>query len=122
MALIHKFIQDEDCYIIDVNSGAVHLVDKLVYDLIDEENLTTLEKLMVRFQDKYSRCEIEEAYEDINELVNNDMLYSGDLYEDIALNNNSPSYVKALCLNVVHDCNLKCKYCFAEEGQYKGCR
>lgn len=122
MALIHKFIQEKDHYIIDVNSGAVHLVDKLIYDIVDEEKLITLEELITRFGDKYSENEIEEAYEDMKELVDNNMLYSKDLYEGIALNDNSPSYIKALCLNVVHDCNLKCKYCFAEEGQYKGCR
>lgn len=122
MALIHKFIQEEDHYVIDVNSGAVHLVDKLVYDLVDEEKLQTLEELIIRFGDKYKRNEIEEAYEDMKELVDSNMLYSKDIYEKIALNDNSLSYIKALCLNVVHDCNLKCKYCFAEEGQYKGCR
>ena len=26
--------------------------------------------------------------------------------------------VKALCLHIAHDCNLACKYCFAEEGEY----
>lgn len=122
MALIHKFIQEEDHYIIDVNSGAVHLVDKLVFDLIDENKLTPLEDAITKFGDKYSRDEIVEAYEDINELTNNNILYSKDVYEEIALKHNSESYIKALCLNVVHDCNLKCKYCFAEEGEYRGCR
>ena len=27
--------------------------------------------------------------------------------------------VKAMCLHIAHDCNLACKYCFAEEGEYK---
>jgi len=30
--------------------------------------------------------------------------------------------VKALCLHIAHDCNLACKYCFAEEGEYHGRR
>ena len=48
-------------------------------------------------------------------------LYSKDLYESIALSGNlAEPYIKALCLNVVHDCNLRCKYCFAEEGEYQG--
>jgi len=36
MSLIHKFVQGNDYYVIDVNSGAVHVVDELVYDLLDE--------------------------------------------------------------------------------------
>ena len=52
-----------------------------------------------------------------------EVLYSKDLYEEIAMaGDESESYIKALCLNVVHDCNLRCKYCFADEGEYKGCR
>ena len=26
--------------------------------------------------------------------------------------------VKALCLHVAHDCNLRCKYCFASTGDF----
>ncbi len=30
--------------------------------------------------------------------------------------------VKALCLHVSHDCNLRCRYCFADEGAYHSVR
>jgi six-Cys-in-45 modification radical SAM protein len=30
--------------------------------------------------------------------------------------------VKSICLHISHDCNLRCKYCFAEEGKYHGKR
>ena len=122
MALIHKFIQDNEHFVIDVNSGSVHIVDELVYDLIDEDKLASLENLKKKFADKYSVTDIEEAYLDLKELIASGMLYSLDLYEDIAQKDSSPSYVKALCLNIIHDCNLRCKYCFADEGEYKGCR
>lgn len=29
--------------------------------------------------------------------------------------------IKALCLHICHDCNLKCSYCFAGEGTYHTC-
>lgn len=122
MTLVHKFIQDKEFYVIDVNSGSVHLVDELVYDLIDEDKLKSLEELKNTFSSKYNKSDIEDAYNDIKELVSEGMLYSMDLYEDIAMNDRNPSYVKALCLNIIHDCNLRCKYCFADEGEYKGCR
>lgn len=123
MADIHKFKQGEDYYIIDINSGAVHIVDELVYDLLEDEGLRGLDELLMEFKDKYSEETIKEAYNEIEELVKEGILYSKDLYEGIALaSDNSESFVKALCLNIVHDCNLRCKYCFADEGEYKGCR
>ena len=33
--MIHKFYQDDTYMVIDVNSGAVHVIDKLVYDVLD---------------------------------------------------------------------------------------
>ncbi|WP_055668015.1 thioether cross-link-forming SCIFF peptide maturase [Desnuesiella massiliensis] len=122
MSLIHKFIQDNEYYVIDVNSGSVHMVDELVYDLLDENKLREEQELIEVFKGKYKEEEIKEALQDVKELISEGMLYSLDLYESIAMNDNSPSYIKALCLNIIHDCNLKCKYCFAEEGEYKGKR
>lgn len=122
MSLIHKFVQDNEYYVIDVNSGSVHMVDELVYDLLDENKLRKEEELIEAFKGKYEEEEIRDALQDIKELISEGMLYSLDLYENIAMNDNSPSYIKALCLNIIHDCNLKCKYCFAEEGEYKGKR
>lgn len=120
MALIHKFKQDNEYYVIDVNSGSVHMVDELVYDLLDENKLRGEEELIKEFSNKHDENDIKEALADIKELKGEGMIYSMDLYEDIAQNDKSESYIKALCLNIIHDCNLKCKYCFADEGEYKG--
>lgn len=123
MALIHKFIQDGDMYVIDVNSGSIHSVDNLVYDILDEDGLKTKEELINRLKSKYDENEISEAYDEIQELIKDEQLYSKDLYENIADKiAEGPSYIKALCLNIAHDCNLRCKYCFADEGEYKGRR
>jgi uncharacterized protein len=122
LALIHKFIQGSDYYLIDVNSGVVHAIDELVYDLLEENNLKNKEEALRIYKDKYSVEEIAEAYDELEALIKEGMLYTEDLYEDIAMNDKSKSFIKALCLNVAHDCNLKCKYCFADEGEYKGCR
>lgn len=123
MSLIHKFVQDGEYYIVDVNSGSVHLIDKIVYDLVEEDRLKPMEELINVYKDVYSKEEIEEVYGELTELINEGILYSKDMYEEIAINSSeTPSYVKALCLNIAHDCNLRCKYCFADEGEYKGCR
>lgn len=121
MADIHKFTQGGEHYVIDVNSGSVHMVDELVYDILDDEGLKSKEEIIEMLKDKYSSEEISEAYDEIKQLVNEEILYSDDCYEEIALRgDNSPNYVKALCLNIIHDCNLRCKYCFADEGEYRG--
>ncbi|NMM61210.1 thioether cross-link-forming SCIFF peptide maturase [Clostridium sp. P21] len=123
MANIHKFIQDGEHYVIDVNSGSVHIVDKLVYDILNDEKLEEKQIVVDRLKNDYKKEQIEEAYDEIKALIDEEILYSKDLYEDIALKSDkAPSYIKALCLNVAHDCNLRCKYCFADEGDYKGCR
>lgn len=123
MELIHKFRQGDDFYIIDVNSGAVHEVDEMVYDLVDSEALKDKEELKAIFRDKYTEEEIDEVYEELQTLIKDEMLYSKDLYEGIALMSEKAEVaIKALCLNIIHDCNLKCKYCFADEGEYHGCR
>ena len=123
MALVHKFIQDGDYYLIDVNSGSVHIIDELIYNMVGEDELLDKEDVINNLKDKWSKEEIEEAYEELIDLVKEEVLYSKDLYEEIAMaGDDSESYIKALCLNVVHDCNLRCKYCFADEGEYKGCR
>lgn len=123
MADIHKFIQGGDYYVVDVNSGSVHIVDQLVYDILEDEKLRTLEEVLSSLNGIYEKKDIEEAYSEIKQLVDEGILYSKDLYRSAARKNDgTPSYIKALCLNIAHDCNLRCKYCFADEGEYKGKR
>lgn len=117
MSLIHKFVQDGEYYVLDVNSGAVHIVDEMVYDIITEP-IEELSEVIKRLSAKYNKEDLEEAYGEIKELVDGGLLYTKDQYEAIGTID-SPSYIKALCLNIAHDCNLRCKYCFAEEGEYK---
>lgn len=123
MSDIHKFLVDGQEFVIDVNTGAVHKIDELVYDLLDEEGLKSLEELKKSYQGKYRENEIEEAYLEIKELIDEGLLYTKDVYKDIAKTyEKGEDYIKALCLNIAHDCNLRCKYCFADEGEYKGKR
>lgn len=123
MSLIHKFIQDSEYYVIDVNSGALHVVDEIVYDLLDENSLKEKEELIEIFKGKHSVEDIEEVYTEIQSLITGEMIYTEDLYETIAMESGEKeSYIKALCLNIIHDCNLRCKYCFADEGEYHGAR
>lgn len=121
---IHKFEQCGLKIVIDVNSGAIHIVDDVVYDILDyvreDDSVCGFDELVSL--KGYSKDELDEGIGEINSLISEEMLLTNDPYKDMILNDNGPSFVKALCLNIAHDCNLKCKYCFAEEGEYHGKR
>ena len=121
MALIHKFKQGGNFFVLDVNTGAVHVVDELVYDILDDNKLESKVEVLDRLKGKYDEEELSEAYDEIQELAEDGILYSEDQYEEIAHSSmDDRDYIKAICLNVIHGCNLRCKYCFADEGEYHG--
>lgn len=121
--MIHKYSMNGLNIVIDVNSGAVHIVDNVVYDVLDDYESKSLDELISKYKDKYSVTSIKEAIEEISQLEEDEQLFTEDIYEDFIpqFKNRNP-VVKALCLHVAHDCNLKCKYCFAQEGEYHGKR
>ena len=121
--MIHKYSMNGLFIVLDVNSGAVHVVDEIVYDILDFYKELPLDEIISRLKDKYSADAVKEAYGEIKELENEKLLYTGDIYKEvIPLIERRDPVVKALCLHIAHDCNLKCKYCFAEEGEYHGKR
>jgi uncharacterized protein len=121
LSLVHKFKQGENYFVLDVNTGAVHVVDELVYDILDDNKLKNKKEVLENLKGKYDEQELSEAYDEIQELAEEGILYSQDQYEDIAHSSmDDRDYIKAICLNVIHGCNLRCKYCFADEGEYHG--
>ena len=134
--MIHQYQNNGYRIVLDVNSGAVHVVDELVYDVIAvldsmKEDKTeamlqeesTVREVREKLEEKYPEEELTEALEDITELVREGKLFTKDIYEPIIEDvKKRKTVVKALCLHIAHDCNLACKYCFAEEGEYHGRR
>lgn len=121
--MIHKYNMNGLNIVIDVNSGAVHIVDNIVYDILDDYESKSSDELISKYKNKYSATSITEAIEEIRQLEEDEQLFTEDIYENFIpqFKNRNP-VVKALCLHVAHDCNLKCKYCFAQEGEYHGKR
>lgn len=134
--MIHQYKNNGYDIVLDVNSGSVHVVDDMCYDVIEELNKLNVEEhpevledeataagLQEALKEKYPTEEIGEVYEDIKELVKAGQLFTKDIYEQyIGAVKQRKTVVKALCLHIAHDCNLACKYCFAEEGEYHGRR
>lgn len=100
---------------VDVNSGAVHVLDKLSYQLLSK---TDSDGAAMPMPDGYSDEQCKSAWAELMTLKAQGLLFSSDDYVDpsMAIVKNAP--VKALCLHVSHDCNLRCTYCFASTGDF----
>lgn len=123
--MVHQYKMGGYNIVIDVNSGAIHLVDDLTYDMIAMYETSDKDAIFEELSKKYpdQASDLEEAWQEISDLIASEDLFSKDNYEpyitDFA---KRPTVVKALCLHIAHDCNLACRYCFAEEGEYHGKR
>lgn len=121
--MVHQYKNNGYNIVLDVNSGSVHVVDDLVYDIIALYETASEDEIAEKLAGKYSPEDIREAYSEIKELVKEECLFTEDIYKDYIFDfKKRPTVVKALCLHIAHDCNLACKYCFAEEGEYHGRR
>ncbi|MBE5902480.1 MAG: thioether cross-link-forming SCIFF peptide maturase [Lachnospiraceae bacterium] len=121
--MVHQYKNNGYNIVLDVNSGAIHVVDEVTYDVIEGYEGSTKEEVISKLAGKYSEEEVKEAYEEVTQLKENGELFTNDDYEGyIDGLADRPTVVKALCLHIAHDCNLACRYCFAEEGEYHGRR
>ncbi len=134
--MIHQYRNNGYNIVMDVYSGAVHVVDDVCYDVIAEvnraeeeptaESLKTPEVktgLLAKLGGRYEAADIEDALSDVIELTEGNQLFMKDIYEGmVEVVKERKTVVKALCMHIAHDCNLACRYCFAEEGEYHGRR
>ena len=123
--MLHRYIQGGYHIVMDVNSGAIHVMDRLGYDMTGLLSAPMTEKcpqaLFEHFSKDFSGQEITETYAELFALYQAGELFSEDDYEKYqSLTALSP--VKAMCLHIAHDCNMRCEYCFASTGDYQGGR
>ncbi len=128
--MIHQYKLNNCNIVLDVCSGAVHVVDDVAYDIIKMFENNNRADIISVIKEKYKSCpdikeeDIEECYEQIAELKNEGVLFAPDTFEHMAgdLKEKTSGVIKALCLHVSHTCNLNCSYCFASQGKYNGDR
>ncbi|MCD8104567.1 MAG: SPASM domain-containing protein [Lachnospiraceae bacterium] len=186
--MIHQYKNHGYNIVLDVNSGSVHVVDDLTYEVIamleagrkelglsslsaqaesgedagtaadpekagedtgtaadpekageDTGSAAELEKageaagsvfpellvgrILQELAGSYPEEEIREVLDECAQLAASGALFTEDIYENAILDYKArKTVVKALCLHIAHDCNLACRYCFAEEGEYHGRR
>lgn len=119
---VHIFKKCGFNIVLDVNSGAIHIVDDVVYDVLEVYEKYKKDEIVDILKNRYDEKTLLEAIDEIEKLIEDKMLYTEDIYKDMVSDKNEESFIKALCLNIAHDCNLRCKYCFASEGKYNGKR
>ena len=128
--MIHQYKFNGRNIVLDVCSGAVHVVDDPTYDIISMFETNDLETIKKAVTEKYkdrddvTEKDIENCYAQLLEMQKNGQMFTADSFEPMAgtLKARTSGVVKALCLHIAHTCNLNCSYCFASQGKYHGKR
>ena len=123
--MIHQYKLGGYNIVLDVCSGAVHMVDDVAYDIISMFETDSRDDIIAAMNKKYADIplsDIEECYAQVQALKDDGQLFTPDNFEPMAgsLKQKTAGVVKALCLHIAHTCNLNCSYCFASQGKYHG--
>lgn len=121
--ILHSFCRDGLRYVVDGGSGSIHVFDEAAWQVLEALSgpVSSLsdgdkEKLAQRFAD----LPVQDILQEFAELEASGQLFHPGYREEAADLAKLPTYPKALCLNISHDCNLRCRYCFAGKGSYDG--
>lgn len=125
--MIHQYQLGGYNIVLDICSGAVHVVDEVAYDIIALFESHSKECILHEMEKKYpniSKEELDNCYTQVLQLKEAGKLFAPDTFEPMAgkLKQKTAGVVKALCLHIAHTCNLNCSYCFASQGKYHGDR
>jgi uncharacterized protein len=138
--MIHQYTLNGYHIVLDVNSGSIHTVDPLAYDIIGLFELAPKDEIVRSMLEKYrddpsvTEAEILEVLDDLQYLKETGQLFSAPALavpvsesKSVSKKEQSqtpaePQVIKALCLHVAHTCNLNCEYCFASQGKFHGDR
>ncbi len=126
--MIHQYKLNGYNIVLDTCSGGIHVVDDVAYDIISlfegEKKKDIIAKMSEKYvgKDEITQKDIEECYEQVEQLKDMGKLFAPDTFENMAgkLKEKTSGVVKALCLHIAHTCNLNCEYCFASQGKYHG--
>ena len=126
--MIHQYKLLGYNIVLDVASGALHVVDDATYDIIAMFAEKTEDEIVAAILEKYkddpevTEPEVRQCCAEIRSLREAGKLFTEDTFESKAgvLKEKTRGVVKALCLHIAHTCNLNCDYCFASQGKYHG--
>ena len=115
--MIHRFQQNGMNIVMDVNSGIVHVVDDVTYKVLAYYNGTNRGMVLANLAKDYEEAELKEVMDDLDELIAKEVLFA-PMDKNYKMAIEDRPIIKALCINIAHDCNLRCQYCFAGQGGY----
>lgn len=115
--MIHTFKAVGQPMLLDVGSGAVHAIDDMAFDVLEMWNDHTPEEIRDALKEKCTAQELDEVISELKQLEELGALNAPDNYDDVK-QVTEPGVVKSMCLHAAHDCNLRCKYCFAATGDF----
>lgn len=121
--MVHQYKLNGYNIVLDSESGSIHTVDDVAYDVIELYQNTPKDDIAAVIAKRHgiSAEEVEEIIQDIEELKKDRKLFTKDIFSGQAdLFKERQSVVKAICLHVAHGCNMTCGYCFAGDGEYHG--
>lgn len=119
MRKIHRFQGNGKNIILDVASGSVHVVDDMIFDMAADMLDLSKEAIVKKYKGRYDSDALSEGYDELDYLIEEGLLYAEDTPVDLS-GFNPHCHIKAMCLHVSHDCNLRCAYCFASQGDFHG--
>ncbi len=102
--MVHTFGLLDRLFALDTESGSFFEIDRVVKALLDGDDMSP-----------FLQCEIDEGQAEIDRLKADGILFAPEIKAEL------PPYtpvIKAMCLNVSHNCNFACEYCFADGGTY----
>ncbi len=114
--MIHAFQYNDRYLLLDVESGAVHVVDELAYEAVKALEAGGREQAKAALLERgFPAADVDEVLDELAELEKEGQLFEKE-HDYVPVQGGD--VVKAMCLHVAHDCNLRCKYCFASTGEY----
>ncbi|HHU08308.1 MAG TPA: thioether cross-link-forming SCIFF peptide maturase [Clostridiaceae bacterium] len=118
--MTHTFHFRGEYFAYDSESGALHQLDEAAFSLVRayQENCCVRPVNPAVYAPELDAVEIEHLCVEIEKLIAADELFSEG--ENISTDQLYPDgiFLKAMCLNICHTCDLRCRYCFASEGTY----
>ena len=120
--MIHKFSLNGYNIVLDVYSGAVHVLDDIAFKAVEYIENFSEDKALSMLAGEFNKEDAGEVLTEVKQLIVQGLLFSEDPYKEYSKIESKSYIVKSLCLNIAHDCNLRCEYCFASKGDFGGSR
>lgn len=114
---IHLFNIRNKKFVLDVNSAIFFEINDLVYSILERLDAESdVAQIIGELSRKYPREEIAAGLKEVAKLINSNNLFSEDRFRRSKSARDVP--LSFICLNISHDCNLRCAYCFANREGY----